>query len=416
MTAAGLTVLGICREQLALANKLPVSRARDWDRLAESAIDWLGRHFDAQKNPVPWGSDAEEKRWYTYYLYGVERVGSLFARTQIGAHDWYWEGARALVVKQGKEGQWASPYGEAQPNTCFALLFLERATAALSGGGRAERGWGETEATAAVRLRGSGRGPITMWIDGIAPDVLTTYAWPAVNGGGVRVRRVEYLLDDAIVETIQADPDRPLGRERFPARIAELSPGAHTVSARLVVVTADLEEVTLDTGTFTIETVRPSSPWMRDYALDRGRNLLAEARVKVTVSSEDGDAKFDRNKALDNLLGTGWLSKKGDTTPWIELDLKRPLKAKRLVLSNTRPNEREADAGARIVRVEVIINDRKKTSHVVELSSDPLRKTALDFGKTEMIRQLRIEVLEFAPGAKRTDQVGFAEIELQNER
>ena len=71
--------------------------------------------------------------WNYYYLYGLERVGSLTRVEQMGTHWWYVEGARHLLAKQDKKGFW--PGGDVQ--TAFALLFLRRATsgkASMTGG------------------------------------------------------------------------------------------------------------------------------------------------------------------------------------------------------------------------------------------------------------------------------------------
>jgi hypothetical protein len=88
-------------------------------------LAWLDKYWRIDTNPPAGG------RYHTMYLYGLERVGDMLRRNRIGEHDWYLEGAKWLVRNQRKDGQWTSrdthePTGVL--NTCFALLFLEKAT------------------------------------------------------------------------------------------------------------------------------------------------------------------------------------------------------------------------------------------------------------------------------------------------
>ena len=46
--------------------------------------------------------------------------------------DWYFEGACQLLARQGKKGQWHGQGKGSVTDTCFALLFLKRATAPLT--------------------------------------------------------------------------------------------------------------------------------------------------------------------------------------------------------------------------------------------------------------------------------------------
>jgi hypothetical protein len=90
-------------------------------KLLERAWSWLEQHFTVDGNPL--GNREVIPGNHLYYLYGLERVGAIGERKQIGTHDWYAEGARRLVKMQRDHGGWASPDA-----TSFALLFLRRAT------------------------------------------------------------------------------------------------------------------------------------------------------------------------------------------------------------------------------------------------------------------------------------------------
>ncbi len=68
-------------------------------------------------------------KWHAYYLYGEERVGMLYGIDRIGSREWYDDGAEWLIEHQAANGSWSRNV----PDTCFAILFLRRATAPLPG-------------------------------------------------------------------------------------------------------------------------------------------------------------------------------------------------------------------------------------------------------------------------------------------
>ena len=67
------------------------------------------------------------KNQYLYYMYALERAGMLYGTEMMGTHKWYPEGAKVLIETQGADGTGAT----ARSDTCFAILFLKRATRAL---------------------------------------------------------------------------------------------------------------------------------------------------------------------------------------------------------------------------------------------------------------------------------------------
>jgi hypothetical protein len=73
-------------------------------------------------------------RWHVYYLYGVERAGMLYGTDLVGSRDWYDEGAAWLLAHQSENGSWKTV-----PDTCFAILFLRRATSPLPAVATGER-------------------------------------------------------------------------------------------------------------------------------------------------------------------------------------------------------------------------------------------------------------------------------------
>ncbi len=95
---------------------------KDWrqDRDVLEGMQWLAKNFSVTENPK-----AGDKNYY-YYMYGLERAGVLYGTETIGGRKWYREGAKVLLERQGADGKWNSVV-----DTCFAILFLKRATRPL---------------------------------------------------------------------------------------------------------------------------------------------------------------------------------------------------------------------------------------------------------------------------------------------
>ncbi len=96
-------------------------------------IDWIAKHFDATKNAemTREGRDTSAE-WVYYHLYAMERAGILFGTESFGPKAWYAEGAEHLLKTQNPDGSWGGG-GQSDPvtSTCYAVLFLRRATKAL---------------------------------------------------------------------------------------------------------------------------------------------------------------------------------------------------------------------------------------------------------------------------------------------
>lgn len=102
------------------ANQKPKTTRADLDRSIGGGMGWLAKNYTID-NPSGWG---------LYYLYGLERVGSLTNVDKISNHDWYREGCNFLIKKQQSDGGFAD-VGGAVSSTCFATLFMARATEKL---------------------------------------------------------------------------------------------------------------------------------------------------------------------------------------------------------------------------------------------------------------------------------------------
>jgi hypothetical protein len=95
---------------------------KDWKRntVIKNGVAWITANYDIDSNPKRGGD------WLYYYLYGLERVGMLYDTKMFGNRDWYQEGAKWLLERQGGSGAW-----NAEWDTCFAILFLKKATQPL---------------------------------------------------------------------------------------------------------------------------------------------------------------------------------------------------------------------------------------------------------------------------------------------
>jgi len=112
MTAGGLGALAICKYYL--------NREIKGDQNILKAVNWLAKNFTVYENP-------KYNSWHYYYLYGLERAGILADFKLFGTNEWYPLGARFLLREQREDGSW----GGLNQDTCFAILFLRKATQPL---------------------------------------------------------------------------------------------------------------------------------------------------------------------------------------------------------------------------------------------------------------------------------------------
>ncbi len=113
------------------------------DPKIQKAIEWVSKYFSVEKNPQVDSKALSDHHFY--YLYGLERSGALVAVEKFGNYDWYSRGAEYLLKNQKSEG-----FGTSKPqakdsgqrdlyapvDTCFAILFLKKATEHLIETGR----------------------------------------------------------------------------------------------------------------------------------------------------------------------------------------------------------------------------------------------------------------------------------------
>jgi len=140
MTTAGLACLIICKAGLEGSRFWTKEYAKRVNQAIRDGAAWIAKYFTVEGNPYEDTTRApSNSRWHYYYLYGLERAGILALVKFFGEHDWYLKGARYILKEQKPEGWWGGSVqtqktsrGEQKRispvDTCFALLFLKRAT------------------------------------------------------------------------------------------------------------------------------------------------------------------------------------------------------------------------------------------------------------------------------------------------
>jgi hypothetical protein len=129
MTSSGIAALCIAKSELEGHASHWRGRQDAVEAAIRDGVAWLAKHFDPTANPR---ADAGPTGWKYYYLYSVERAGVLAGTYRFGDRDWWEEGAAHLLGVQEAEGTWPDAKGLSRlSRTCFALLFLRRATIPL---------------------------------------------------------------------------------------------------------------------------------------------------------------------------------------------------------------------------------------------------------------------------------------------
>lgn len=129
MTACGIGNLEMCRFILSDGGR----KREQWNKRKDAAkvqtaifdgIAWHEKNWSPFDNP-------KKPLYHIYYLYSLERAMDLLSLRLVGSHRWYNEMGQELLNRQKSDGHWntrSTHYPEDTLDTCFALLFLKRAT------------------------------------------------------------------------------------------------------------------------------------------------------------------------------------------------------------------------------------------------------------------------------------------------
>lgn len=416
MTAAGIFVLAIGLERLGARGQLGAQNRREAEGAIHEALELLENTFALGYNPVPARPGERNDRWSLYYLYGIERVAAALDLKRLGDLDWYWAGALHLLGRQHADGHWASVYGESQPNTCFALLFLERATAKMTGEGLGTRheSYAIRDPQAQVRLFATGDTPLTVWIEGFGESVYERLG--VAEGQGLPVARVEYLEGERVLATVQADPARSDRTERYAAQLRFERNGTYQIRARVTLDPGTAAggdasgPVTLTSPLLAVRIDEVLEDWMLDAARSGQGELMRETKVEVTASSTRPDS--NAFWAVDGVEGTAWWAKSDDDTPTLTLRLKRPVRANLLRVGVAGQRSDQEGEYARPTRIAIVLNRTERTLIEVALLADVRRPVDVDLGRARRVKELEIRILEQELGSKFLHQVGFSELGL----
>jgi hypothetical protein len=417
MTAAGIAILFICDEQLK-----GHSKNGSLNGVARRGVTWLAQNFAVDGNP------GNGVAWQNYWLYGLERVAALLKLEKVGEHDWYREGARWLVDHQKGEGQWAVSATDVL-DTCWALLFLTRATAAVSGTGpRSAKIYGGDDPRHAISIRASGDSPLTFWISAFGDAEVTTYEWPGEAGRGLHVASVEWFArpvgnaagapDNSAelpIGKVDRDGAQPCGKERFGAQYSFALPGKYTIRATAHVMEPPAaqgekpREVLVDAPPLEVNIREVLDPELMEYARDPARNLLRNQKCLVTASSKRDDW-WEPKFAVDNTLSRGWAGNDGDPLPTLTIELEKPTRASMLLVT---PAVISPDRPSRIRKILVTLNGKGPPLEF-PLVADDHRKSRLKFPPA-ILRKIELKVVEVSVPNALQKGVGLAEVELQIE-
>ncbi len=390
MSAAGITILEICRVRL--GKRLSGGEQKALKKKQDGALLWLGNNFTLKHNPPA-------RSWHYFHLWGYERVGSLLGVKTIGTHDWYREGAEYLIKNQKKAGNW---YSEIDPakfdpslaqmaelRTCMALLFLRRSTLKRTSALAGTRVYRAKATIKDLVLRASGDTPLTLWTEKselVVEAVEYFCRFPGREGQRLLLGKSK---DHANGFAIRHEFDRTAKWEVW----CEAESGSLRVKSDVLLVS--------------IQGVK--EPHLLEYASDSTRNLLARQDLVVTASSRAGD-NVSGPSAFDNYLATFWECRKSDTDPWISVKLPRPVPVKKILLSPSRA--RRSDHGRARPKLVLVTLNGRNSYKVLFPDQDDVIKAVLELPRRKPVGSIKIEILEVYHGARGSSVVGLSEVEV----
>jgi len=405
MTTAGISILKIC--EIGLGKKLKGKARKEFNRAMEAGLSWLDLNFSVKSDQKP---KSRGGKWLLYYLYGMERVGGLTRREQFGDHWWYVDGAKEILGRQ-KNGNWGQLY-----DTCFALLFLRRATitAPMTGSGASA---GATRhlfsaggAGDDIELRAAGQQPLMIYIQTFGEPLLSQH-----TDFGLRILRVEYLSGDQVLGQLASDPTKGWTElETFVHRHPALPHGKHTITARVIALDPSSppgeigKTITINSKPMEVRIRDVVEPWMTGLAEMQKDNELKGMKFQVTGSSQPKNAA----KAADGLTHTHWLADAGDQAPTLTFTFEDPVKTRWMVLTQPLQKRDDINRMGLIRQVEVSCNGKRP--FLVDLHPNPLAPTEFKLPKTLRVRTMTVTVKK--RGGKPGLPVGFAEIVLEGKR
>ncbi|MFK7740079.1 MAG: hypothetical protein AB8H80_07115 [Planctomycetota bacterium] len=401
MTTAAIAVMQICRA--GLGRKLPRELARDFDDRQQQALRWLEVHFSVTENPNHGRGN------HLYYLYGLERIGSLLQTELVGPHRWYVEGARHLVGSQ-RDGAWGGVN-----DTCFALLFLRRATgrAPTTGGGAtamaARHAFSVGGDDADVRLRAAGQQPLSIWLDGFGEQLKLDH-----EDFGLRVVSVEYVNQDgAVLGRIAGDASRVWHNATFLYREKAMARGEHRVKARITLLSPECapgatEPVeVLESEWMTVRIRDVFEPWMESSAQLVAANLLRTMPVEVQASSER--KRHAPTHLFDGTDTLAWIAAEDDETPGFSLSWEKSTRVASILFTHPAPMASRLGEYDAFDGIEVRLGKDRDRWLQLPFGKDRMQPVRVDLPKPRRLRSIEVR---FYGRERATGRIGLAEFVL----
>ena len=128
MTSAGVSGLLLARAGMTLKGESDRSLTDRIDEAIRDGHAWLADEFSVRVNPG--FAERADHHWY-YWLYCLERSCELASIARLNGRDWYYEGGLQLLSQQQTNGSFRAEHSSTLllDSTCFAILFLSKATA-----------------------------------------------------------------------------------------------------------------------------------------------------------------------------------------------------------------------------------------------------------------------------------------------
>ena len=132
MTTSGVIALTVCKAYLEGTGAYSSGMAKAVNKSIRDGCAWLAHYFTVTRNATGGGENVIH---HYYYLYGLERAGMITLTPKFGEHDWFKKGAALILAQQRGNGAWEANQGTSGPvpDTCFAILFLKKATKPIVG-------------------------------------------------------------------------------------------------------------------------------------------------------------------------------------------------------------------------------------------------------------------------------------------
>lgn len=382
---------------------------------SKRALGWLDQNFAVDRNPKLGDS------WLYYYLYGLERAGALAGLKFIGDHDWYAEGAGALLRRQKPDGGW----GAGPVQTSFALLFLTRATGPVTGQKRAtdKRVAGVATEDSAMTFVAAGDTPLRMWIAAWNDERVARSVWPGEEGQGPRVVKVEYLAGQTLLAVVDGSSAGPAGAARFAAQHSFREPGSYEVRARAHLLLPRINAlgtampgliVQVDSVPVAVSIQKVVPEWLR---LQRAEQKSVWGGLKPEIQASSycrGGGQlpiraFGAGDAMDGSMRTPWLAEEGDAKPTWGMVFPRKVRVAGLRLYGARSTPHRLGAFRR--PLEALVSVDGGDYQRVRMHVDERRAGILDFPKGTWLRTVEIVLNGSAPGEE-YDLTGLAEVQL----